>query len=206
MNRKIISTAILAIAMISVQFTKATAPVFYGLTSSGGANGYGTIFTYYQGISPSSMVVYSFDSVNSGATPLGSLIQASDGNLYGLTLTGGVNGLGTIFQYNPTTNTFTKKQDFGGSANPSSSFFQASDGNLYATTLNGGAGSLGSIIKYNITTNTVTDVHDFAGQPNDGGTPSASFTENNGILYSTTNIGGANNLGTYIFNQKLVVQ
>ena len=43
----------------------------------------------------------------SGTYPYGSLMQASDGKLYGTTNEGGVNNMGLLFQYDPATNTYT---------------------------------------------------------------------------------------------------
>lgn len=160
----------------------------------------GAIIEYYQGITPQNMIVHSFSNAD-GINPLGSLIQASDGNLYGLTSGGGANGAGTIFKYNITGSMFTKLQDLDSNVNgafPLGSFYEASDGNLYATTSSGGSGSNnnGTIIKYNISSNTLTDVHDFAGQTSDGASPQSNLTGANGILYGTTIAGGTNNLGT----------
>src|SRR5262249_4708108 len=38
-----------------------------------------------------------FDGFN-GATPVGTLVQATDGSFYGTTLNGGANGFGTVFR------------------------------------------------------------------------------------------------------------
>jgi len=61
---------------------------------------------------------FDFDDSPNGSAPDGSLIQAYDGNLYGMTNMGGTQGgpisLGVIFQYNPVTSTYTKKLDFYG--------------------------------------------------------------------------------------------
>ena len=43
---------------------------------------------------------------------MGSLIQASDGKLYGMTSHGGSNGYGVIFSFDPSTSTYTKLKDF----------------------------------------------------------------------------------------------
>lgn len=46
-------------------------------------------------------MLYSFDATNGdGATPHGSLIQASDGSLYGMTSSGGANSSGAVFKIN----------------------------------------------------------------------------------------------------------
>ena len=43
-----------------------------------------------------------FNDTN-GQSPSSSLMQASDGMLYGMTKFGGANGAGVLFQYNPAT-------------------------------------------------------------------------------------------------------
>src|SRR5208282_5917966 len=73
----------------------------YGTTSFG-ANGGGTVFK----ITPSGTLttLYSFCSqtdCTDGDAPVAGLIQATDGTLYGTTLTGGVSGYGTIFKITP---------------------------------------------------------------------------------------------------------
>ncbi|HEX7415441.1 MAG TPA: choice-of-anchor tandem repeat GloVer-containing protein, partial [Bacteroidia bacterium] len=92
-----------------------------------------------------------FALTTNGAEPLGSLIQASDGMLYGMTGYGGANTYGVIFQYNPATNTLIDKYDFNNAngGNPQGSLMQATDGMLYGTTSNGGANFDGVIFQYN---------------------------------------------------------
>jgi uncharacterized repeat protein (TIGR03803 family) len=69
---------------------------FYGTTSDGGAFGTGTLYR----ISPTGVVntLVSFDNGPDGGTPLSTLVQASDGNLYGITDYGGTAGAGTAFR------------------------------------------------------------------------------------------------------------
>jgi uncharacterized repeat protein (TIGR03803 family) len=77
---------------------------FYGVTGSGGAGftgarpfspggGEGTIFQI-----TTSGVLTSLHSFTNRVLPLGGLVQASDGNLYGTTRQGGAYGWGTIFR------------------------------------------------------------------------------------------------------------
>ena len=54
-----------------------------------------------------------FDFSN-GAYPYGSLIQASDGKLYGMTYGGGSNFEGVIFSYDPVASAYTQLKDFDG--------------------------------------------------------------------------------------------
>jgi uncharacterized repeat protein (TIGR03803 family) len=69
----------------------------YGTTFLGGANGHGTVFK----ITPSGTetVLHSFaGGFSDGESPEASLIQGSDGNLYGTTLDGGFSSVGTVFK------------------------------------------------------------------------------------------------------------
>jgi len=75
---------------------------FYGTTFGGGAHNQGTIFA----ISPSGSLstLYSFCSRSGcadGTTPVGGVIQASDGNFYGTTYNGGDSNSGTVFRFSP---------------------------------------------------------------------------------------------------------
>ena len=95
---------------------QATDGKLYGMTSRGGSLGYGVIFSF----DPSSATytkLHDFDSTN-GANPTGSLMQASDGKLYGLTRNGGPTltnpdygrrgDYGVIFSYDPSIRHFYK--------------------------------------------------------------------------------------------------
>ena len=68
----------------------------YGMTSEGGSSyGYGVIFSF----DPSSSTykkIFDFDGTN-GGNPSGSLLQAGDGMLYGITTGGGSAGYGVFF-------------------------------------------------------------------------------------------------------------
>ena len=83
----------------------------YGMTSGGGTNNSGVLFEYDPETGIYTKKV-NFDGTNTGSSPQGSLMQASNGKLYGMTSDGGTNYRGVIFEYNPETNTYTKKLDF----------------------------------------------------------------------------------------------
>jgi uncharacterized repeat protein (TIGR03803 family) len=111
----------------------------YGMTQFGGSNGFGVIFSF----DPSTSIytkVKDFDSTNGGSPEGNSLVQASDGKLYGMTAGGGSSGYGVIFPFDPSTSTYTKLLDFIGDngAIPLGSLIQASDGKLYGMTFSGG--------------------------------------------------------------------
>jgi uncharacterized repeat protein (TIGR03803 family) len=79
-----------------------------------------------------------------GAYPIAGLVQASDGNLYGTTSTGGnANNGGTVFRMTPQ-GRLTTLYDFCSQPNcadgkyPAAALVEGSDGNLYGTTELGG--------------------------------------------------------------------
>ena len=105
---------------------------FYGTTSMGGTNdlpyGGGTFFR----ITPAGVLttLYSF-TMSDGYSPRGSLLQASDGNFYGITTEGGSGLLGTLFQIT-TSGTLTVLHDFSFlDGSPMGGLVEGEDGNLY---------------------------------------------------------------------------
>ena len=70
---------------------------FYGSTASGGAGtgSYGTVFRLASGGNLTTL--HSFNGKD-GNLPVGRLVQATDGNLYGTTEAGGAYGGGTVFR------------------------------------------------------------------------------------------------------------
>jgi len=173
--------------------------MLYGMTSSGGANGWGVLFQYNSATN-TYIKKLDFAGTTNGGNPKGSLMQASDGMLYGMTENGGANNDGLLFQYNPTTNTYMDKYDFANTATsgskPYGSLIQASDGMLYGMTYRGGANGWGVIFKYNPTTNTYTDTYDFANTATSGSNLSGDLMQaSDGMLYGMAYGGGANSDG-----------
>jgi uncharacterized repeat protein (TIGR03803 family) len=125
---------------------KASDGKLYGMTSNGGQNGFGTIFQYDLSTGLYTKK-FDFDGVVHGSFPIGTLMQATDGNLYGLTCQGGTTDKGVIFQYDINTGACTKLLDFNGvnnGLNPNGNLMQFSDGMLYGLTVGGGGGVGGS--------------------------------------------------------------
>lgn len=85
--------------------------------------------------------VYTFNTPANGIEPYGSLVQAPDGNLYGMTAEGGTGNHGVIFRINPTTGNYTKLYDFDSlnGKRPYGSLCAASNGKLYGMTYEGGS-------------------------------------------------------------------
>ena len=126
---------------------------FYGMTSAGGAHATGAVIKLSTaGASPVESVLYSFGPQSSvdGAQPgHGSLIQASDGNLYGMTQFGGTLNQGAIVKVTlaGVESVLHSFGSTGDGASPFGSLIQASDGNLYGMTSGGGANETGAVIK-----------------------------------------------------------
>jgi uncharacterized repeat protein (TIGR03803 family) len=111
---------------------QATDGAFYGTASSGGTNGrWGTVFRLTADGTLTPLHSFNYED---GADPVGGLVQASDGNLYGTTSHGGIGGQGTVFQIT-TNGRLTTLVWFNGpnGANPQGALIQARDGSFYGT-------------------------------------------------------------------------
>ena len=113
---------------------------FYGTASGGGANGNGTIFKLTPAGALTVLQGFSAQNASSltnadGTEPMGSLIQAADGNFYGTAFYGGPHGGGTVFKLTPA-GAFTTLYSFGVKTDGSDGFNP--HGNLYGTTAGGG--------------------------------------------------------------------
>lgn len=181
--------------------------VFYGTTARGGANNVGTVFS----ITPSGTetVLHSFGGSGDGAIAYSGLV-AKNGVLYGTTSAGGtgdcgygsIPGCGTVYSITPN-GTETVLHSFVG---PDGAFpldrLVATSRVLYGITLSGGSGTCttdgiaGCGTVFQITTSGVESVLHFFGGSGDGSVPGAALLRLNGVLYGTTQLGGAHNAGT----------
>ena len=120
---------------------------FYGLTYGGGIWGNGTAFRMTTNDILTSLC--SFTGGNGGGNPVGALVQATDGNFYGVTQNGGSLGDGTIFQltYNGTLVTLHSFQGGNEGRKPLAGLVQGVDGNLYGTTQKGGPNDDGTVFR-----------------------------------------------------------
>ncbi len=164
----------------------------YGMTSEGGWNGHGVIFSY-DIIDSIYNKLHDLDYWN-GGKPYGSLF-VDNGILYGMTSIGGSSHKGVIFSYDISNTTYIKLHDFiGADGSEPSGTFVKSVGKLYAVTNTGGVDQNGIIFSYDINSNTHTKLHDFfyTGQ---GANPYGSLLGFGGKLYGMTNVGGYYNHG-----------
>jgi uncharacterized repeat protein (TIGR03803 family) len=175
---------------------------FYGTTTSGGAYGWGAVFSVTSG--GAFTLLHSFDYTD-GSAP-NALIQAANGNFYGTTAAGGTGagGDGTVFSIT-SGGALTTLHSFGGTDGngPFAALVQAGNGNFYGTTTEGGANNLcneeiypGCGEVFEITpAGKLTIVHSF--DNSDGYYPVAPLIQaTNGNLYGTITYGGAHGDGT----------
>jgi uncharacterized repeat protein (TIGR03803 family) len=180
---------------------------FYGTTSSGGANGFGTVFSMPLGGVVS--IMYSFCSLAlcaDGDSPEAPLIQAADGNFYGTTAYGGTacaptgcNG-GTVFRITSIASGGMLTSLFGldpvSGQVPEAALVQAPNLDFYGTTTMAGSGCCGTV--FSITSfgqGGLTAIYNFAFGAT-GADPQAALSQaSNGIFYGTTPLSGANNGG-----------
>jgi uncharacterized repeat protein (TIGR03803 family) len=170
--------------------------VLYGTTLEGGANrNKGTVFKITT--SGAESVLYGFKGGSDGRQPEAGLTNVS-GVLYGTTYSGGYADRddGTVFKIT-TSGAFTVLHSFGGGNDGRGPLAGLTNVNgvLYGTTYSGGVHyNTGTVFKIT-TSGTKSAVYRFVGG-SDGAQPEATLTYVNGVLYGTTNNGGANNSGT----------
>lgn len=178
---------------------------FYGVTEEGGTFDNGTIFR----MTPTGAVttLHSFNYNTDGSRPESALVQASSGNLYGTTSSGGLYAFGTVFRIT-LSGTFSTLYNFcaqsgcpdGG--DPFGGLIQATDGNLYGTTVTGGSDGCvnpcGTI--YRITpAGSLTTLHVF--DQTGGASPYGGLMQaTNGTFYGTTDLGGSGSNGGTVFS------
>ncbi|HEX4159780.1 MAG TPA: choice-of-anchor tandem repeat GloVer-containing protein [Rhizomicrobium sp.] len=129
--------------------------ILYGTTTYGGSDGLGTIFK----IDPFSgeySLLYSFKGVccgrSDGSFPVGGLV-VKKGRLYGTTINGGsASDLGTVFRFNPHSNTETVLHAFKGTdgAHPYARVAFLGNKTLYGTTNSGGAHDEGVLFRMTV--------------------------------------------------------
>jgi uncharacterized repeat protein (TIGR03803 family) len=186
------------------RLTLATDGNFYGITAIGGANnGQGTVFKITAGGKLTTLHSFCFpvnctDGSHDGYNPNGGLIQATDGNFYGVTYYGGANdGLGTVFKITAggqltTLHSFAGQPTEGGGP---VGLVQGTDGSFYGATYSGGGiRNPGTVFK--ITPGgTFTTLQIF--HKNQGIEPRGPLVQaSDGSFYGTTSRAGASYWGT----------
>jgi uncharacterized repeat protein (TIGR03803 family) len=173
---------------------------FYGVTGLGGSSnnctlGCGTVFKI--NAKGTLTTLHSFDG-SDGSGPQAGLIQATDGNFYGTTFSGGTLSGGTVFRMTAsgtltTLYKFCSQSNCADGSSPYSGLVQGTDGNFYGTTEGGGTNYNGTIFKMTAK-GALTTLHSFDNA--DGYSPAGLVQGIDGNLYGTTQGGGAIAFGT----------
>ena len=181
--------------------------LLYGTTLGGGTHNNGIIFSIGQDGTDYQVLLSLHNSI--GDESHSCFVVGQNGILYGMTASGGDNGEGVIFSFNPATPTPTPTAT--PTATPANfqtlfSFACASstgkephgrltlDPNLtilYGMTRKGGDHDLGVVFKFDTSDNTYSELHDFAGGHDDGATSDHGYVVQSGDhLYGITTNGG----------------
>ncbi len=188
----------------------------YGTTRAGGEHGTGVIFRILKDGTDFS-VLHEFGPVTSAATddvvknlsgssPVGSLLQASDGYLYGTAPAGGVNGRGTIYRIHMDGTGFEVVHEFtaisdtspygnADGATPLAGLTDGMDGRLYGVASAGGLNGVGTLFSLDPNSGLFTVLHDF--ETPEGAYPAGELIVGTDLLlYGTTGGGGKDSSGS----------
>lgn len=176
--------------------------LLYGTAQFGGTaplGGDGVVFS--MDLAGSNFTVLHSFTGNDGIAPQCSLIEGTNGALYGTALAGGSNNLGTVFHIDKDGNNFAVVHYFSGGVTdgygPYANLCKGPNGLLYGTTTAGGAHDSGVIFSMGYDGSSFTVLHHFGNIPNDGAQGYSDVVLGpDGLLYGTTFTGGANGYGT----------
>jgi uncharacterized repeat protein (TIGR03803 family) len=172
----------------------------YAATAAGGTYSSGTVFML--SLAGKKTVLYEFkgQANKDGAAPHGRLAFDANGNIYGTTQGGGINGTGTVYELSPNSNGGWKEKviynfSAGGAdgTSPSAGMTIAPDGTMYSTTPDGGAFQGGVIFSLKKTSTgwKQTVIHSI-NFPSEGGFPYEGLMRDAaGNLFGVAPVGGA---------------
>ena len=149
--------------------------LLYGTTTVGGANGLGVLYS----ISPEGMIrttLHDF-ATEGGSLPIGNLLLASDGKLYGTTTAGGTTSsggpseLGVVYSFERGVTGYTKLHSFDNvtGANGNGRMVELNATEFAGTTTNGGRCGNGTIFRLSLAGTTVSGDTSCGDSGDDGG-------------------------------------
>lgn len=178
---------------------------YYGVSSGGGAANKGYIFRFSESLD-NFEVVHDFQGQLQGTKPSGSLLEVSDGWLYGTAEYGGMNEEGVLYKFDPINGAYEVLHEFGTSygRDPFGDLVQMADGRIYGLAGGGGeplpgGASGGLIFSYDPQTQLYEMRHSFLTADGEfqGTTPPHGMTLGlDGKLYGTCLNGGEFGHGT----------
>jgi uncharacterized repeat protein (TIGR03803 family) len=178
----------------------------YGTTSTGGANGSGTVFKLVKptqaGQPWTEKVLYTFGSGTDGQFPIAGVNFDSAGNLYGTTSAGGTDGYGIVFKLTPSPSGWTETilhnfQNGSDGSVPYGGLIFDKAGNLYGAATQGGTAGGGTVYQLVPSGSTYT-FNVLYTVPGWGisGTYRNLYMDASGNIYGTTHCDGTNSAGS----------
>jgi len=185
----------------NVKLVEVEPNTFYGTTGSGGDSARGTIYKY-NAVTEEMTVLHHFGTKN-GTNIQSGLLKASNGKLYGVTASGGSNNKGTLYEFDPSNDSYKVMVHFmgGNGVSPIGLPMQASNNRIYGTTSSGGTNGTGVIYEFDITTRTSQIIHHFSNGL--GSRPRGNLVEYNGALYGLATQGGSISNNGLLFSLKM---
>jgi len=126
----------------------------YGTTPGGGQNIAGTL--YRMSKSGKIKVLHAFSGGDDGGNPVGTLLLGGDGEIYGVTFSGGAGDAsdGTVFKLSPSgkekvLHSFDADVDVNDGFKPSGGLIMDDVGTLYGVTSSGGTSGAGTVFRVN---------------------------------------------------------
>lgn len=165
----------------------------YGTTPYGGADYFGTLYSVDVATGTGS-ILHNFGASGDGANPAAAPVEVN-GNLYGVTQTGGAAQVGIIYSYSLSAGTESIVHSFTGANNQESAGgITKVKTTLVAAVAQGGTSSQGEVLNISPASGAVTPVYSFSGA--NGVYPSVALLDYKGIFYGTTKQGGTSGYGT----------
>ncbi len=172
----------------------ASGDVVYGITSTGGDYGSGTIFKFED---DSLIVLAHLQEDIHGKDAAGEFLRIND-DWFTTTYSGAVHNVGAVLSYNTdeglsVVTTFESPTTGGNPSGPLS--YDASTQSIFGTCSSGGNGSTGTIYKFSLSDNTLTVLHHFD-ESSEGSYPQGGVVHaSDGMLYGVTQSGGLHGQG-----------
>lgn len=170
--------------------------IIYGTSVNSGPDGSdGSMFSMTTGGTLTTLLTFD-GSGRSGRNPVQGIMQATDGDFYGLDFYNGNYGYGTVYKVDHTwteDTLYSFSNGTDGSA-PQGPLVEGPNGELYGATFWGGANGLGTVFEVS-RVGFFSTLHSF--DNTDGANPAAGvIVGTDGNIYGTTSAGGANGDGT----------
>jgi uncharacterized repeat protein (TIGR03803 family) len=174
----------------------------YGTTANGGVNNAGVLFGLDRDAGNYAVLHHFRYHATNGAWPYASLLEGSDGRLYGTTPSGGSNNYGVAFSIQKDGHGFTVLRSFSTASNnvrtPTAPLIEGSDGVLYGCGVKGDNPQTSAIFKLNKDGSgfAVLRLIPGAGQQGDDlGQRGRVVEGSDGWLYGTASAAGSTNAG-----------